>query len=122
MTKRQLFWNAFFVVLILMAWLLVIVSGMARGEAAVPPAHECHLYGLAEAEWAEVVTIIDSAIHGQRTFILIRTADGCSCMLEAKHDIQVPKNGAVVKIYGLRLGIPGFTRLQLMVLEFEERT
>jgi hypothetical protein len=126
---------------LLVAWLL-IGPGLARGESrtedpglrteAQPsalstqsssvPDHECHLYGLAEAEWAEVVTIIDSAIHGQRTFILIRTGDGCSCMLEGPREILVPTNGSIVKIYGLRLGIPGFTRLQLTVLEIEERT
>jgi hypothetical protein len=32
MTKRQLFWNAFFVVLVLMAWLLVIVALMGYGR------------------------------------------------------------------------------------------
>jgi hypothetical protein len=54
--------------------------------------------------------------------MLARTENGCACLFELTPEMRPPANGARVKIYGITLGVPGFSRLQLMVLDMEVRT
>jgi hypothetical protein len=120
MSPWRIFWSVLVFTAVALAWTFGIVALVALAdEPEAPPAHECHLLNLPEPEWAVTATVLESATHGKKVFMLVRTEDGCSCLLEGGQGVTAPPKGAQVKIYGIRLGIPGFTRLQLVAMEIE---
>jgi hypothetical protein len=112
-------WRLAVLISILVGFWTLVIAGLAW--AAEKATHKCHFYTQADAEWSETVTVLDAAQHGQTIYMLVRTHDGCRCMLELAPGVTPPTDERTVKIHGLRLGIPGVTRLQLIVLEIEDR-